>query len=100
MPNHVGYVDVTKTDDTAGGLGTIGPSVTQASLKCEDNALRWRADGTAPTNDVGKLMNVGDELLLVGNDYGSFLNAFSFINDADGSNARIQGPLLDGFDRA
>jgi len=100
MPNQTGYVDVTKTGDTAGGLGTIVVGTTQAVLKCEDNALRWRADGTAPTNDVGKLMHPGDELLLVGNDYGDFLRAFSFINDADGSNARIQGPLMDGFDRA
>jgi D-serine deaminase-like pyridoxal phosphate-dependent protein len=98
--NQLGHTDSTKTGDSAGGIGTIPTTTSQAILKCEDNALRWRADGTAPTATVGKRMDVGDELLLVGNHYGTFLEQFSYINLTPGSNASLQIVFLTGFDRA
>jgi len=98
--NQTGHTDDTKSADTAGGLGTIPAGTTQAVIKCEDNSLRWRADGTDPTADVGKRMDVGDEHLFVGNDYGDFLRNFSYINLTAGSNASIQASFFSGFDRA
>jgi len=100
MPNQVGVIQVTKSADTAGSLGTVPIGATQAIIRCEDNACRWRADGTDPTNDSGVLLKSGDVLMLFGNDYNAFLNRFSFINDVDGANSRLEGAYLDGFDRA
>jgi hypothetical protein len=100
MPNQTGHLDTTKADDNAGSIGTIPIRTTQAIITCEDNAIRWRADGTAPTAAVGTLMNVGDVLTLAGNDYNAFLNRFSFINAVAGANGNLQAALLDGFDRA
>lgn len=96
----LGHTDSTKSDDNAGSIGTIPTGTTQAILKCEDNSLRWRADGTAPTASVGKRMDVGDEVLFVGNDYGDMLRNFSYINLTSSANASIQASFFSGFDRA
>jgi hypothetical protein len=98
--SQVGHTDDTKTGDSAGSLGTIPTGTTQAILVCEDNSLRWRADGTAPTASVGHRMDVGDRLILAGNDYGDFLRNFSYINLTTSSNASLQVTFLNGFDRA
>jgi hypothetical protein len=100
MPNSLGHTDSTKAADSAGGLGTIPTGTTQAILTCEDNSLRWRADGTDPTAAVGNRMDAGDRLLLFGNDYNAFLTNFSYINLTGGANASLQAEFLDGFDRA
>ena len=100
MPSQLGHTDSTKSDDNAGSLGTIPTGTTQAILTCEDNSLRWRADGTAPTASVGVRMDVGDKMTLSGNDYGDFLRNFSYINLNSGSNASLQISFLNGFDRA
>jgi hypothetical protein len=45
-------------------------------------------------------MDVGDRLILAGNDYGDFLRNFSYINLTTSSNASLQVTFLNGFDRA
>jgi hypothetical protein len=100
MPNQRQHIAVTASDDSATTLGTITSTVTQALLRCEDNPLRWRADGTSPTASVGTRMDPGDVLVLSGNDYNDFLKNFEFINLTAGSNSSLEGAGLDGFDRA
>lgn len=100
MPNQTENLVITATDDTATAFSSVATLTTQAILRCEDNALRWRADGTAPTATVGARMDVGDVLLFMGNDYNALLKRFQIINLTTGSNASIEGPGLDGFDRA
>lgn len=39
---------------------------TQALIRCETQAVRWRDDGTAPTASVGMPLAVGDSLFYDG----------------------------------
>jgi hypothetical protein len=100
MPSQLGVIQKTLADDTAATLGTIPTGTTQAILVCEDNAIRWRADGTSPTASSGIPMNVGDVMLFVGNDYGDFLRKMEIINQVAGANGAIEGAALTGYDRA
>jgi hypothetical protein len=103
MPSQIQVLSITLADNAASGFSSISTSTHQAILKCETNAIRWRADGTAPTNtggNMGMLMAVGDELKLIGADYQDFLRNFKIINAADGSNGAIRGAGISGIDSA
>jgi hypothetical protein len=95
-----GHLDSTKSADTAGGIGSIPLTATQGIFTVEDNSIRWRADGTAPTADIGVRQDVGDKILFVGNDYHDAMVNFSYINLTAGSNGSIQAHFSVGFDRA
>ena len=88
-------------DATSGGVTwtTVPAGTTQAILRCETAPVRWRADGTGPTATVGTPMNVGDTLLLVGNDYGDFMRRMKWIRTT-GTSGAIEGAFLNGYDRA
>lgn len=89
--------------DDAASFATVDPSTHQAILVCETNAIRWRADGTAPTRsgeNIGTLMASGDSLILTGADYNDFLKQFQIINAAAGSNGAIRGAGLTGINKA
>ncbi len=88
--NCIDYATLT-VSNTSVGLASASPAlaaghtVKRAVISVETDAVRWRADGTAPTSAEGHLLNVGDYLNLVDADYTSFLSAIHFIrvtNDA------------------
>jgi hypothetical protein len=96
-----GHIDDTKTADTAAApTGTIPTTFSQVIIQCEDNSIRWRADGTAPTTVIGQRMDPGDILILAGNDYADLMRRFSYINATAGSNGSLQFTFLTGYDRA
>lgn len=96
----LGFLDSTKAADSAGSIGTIPTGATQAIFTVEDNPIRWRADGTAPTASVGTRQDVGDKIIFTGNDYHDAMIAFSYINLNAGSNGSISAQFMNGFDRA
>jgi hypothetical protein len=103
MATHVQVLSIALSDDNAAGFSSISNTTHQALLRCETNSIRWRADGTAPTNtggNIGILMTAGDELSLMGSDYQDFLRNFKIINAADGSNGTIRGAGFSGLDSA
>lgn len=46
--------------------GGIPAGTSFARIQCTAQAVRWRADGTAPTAAVGQPLAIGAELLLAG----------------------------------
>lgn len=68
--------------------GNGHPMATNATCRLEGTEVRYRLDGTAPTPTVGTLLEVGDTLVLSGND---ILNNFKFIKTtaAAGTNATM-----------
>jgi hypothetical protein len=100
MPNITGIAAVALSDDNAASLGTIPTGTTQAILGCESNAIRVGDSGSVPTATSGYLMNPGDVLALVGNDYGDFLRNLQIINNTSGSNGELRGFYMTGYDRA
>ena len=103
MSSQTQMLTIALSDDNAAGFSSISNTTHQAILRCETNSIRWRADGTAPTNtggDTGTLMTAGDELKLMGSDYQDFLRNFKIINAADGSNGTIRGAGFSGLDSA
>lgn len=60
----------------------IHPPATQATCRLETAQVRYTVDGTTPTTTVGVLLEVGDQLALVGNDT---LNAFRAIRTGGAS---------------
>lgn len=101
MPNITALADIVLADDNAAGFGTTPTgATTQAILTLEDNAIRWGSVDFLPTATTGPLMNPGETLLFVGNDYGSFLKQFRIINNTAGSNGVLRGVFMTGFDKA
>ena len=82
--NVVDYATLTVAG-TAVGLDSASPALDAgASVKCalitvEDGPVRWRADGSAPTDSEGHLLNIGDVLNLTDRNYDSMLAAIKFI---------------------
>lgn len=80
----VDYATLTVAD-SAVGLDSASPALTAGStvrgvlITVEDAAVRWRADGTAPTTTEGHLMNVGDVLNLTDRNYRTMLGNLKFI---------------------
>lgn len=75
---YVAFEQVT-INNTAGGVGFTAlklspngsgtdPQATSASCRLETAQIRYTVDGTAPTTAVGTLLEVGDPLLISGND--------------------------------
>lgn len=60
----VGFETLTIT--TGAQLLTLPASAQAAQCQVQDQAIRWRADGTAPTSTVGAEANDGDELTIQG----------------------------------
>lgn len=44
------------------------PSATQSACRLETAEIRYTVDGTTPTTTVGVLLEIGDQLVLNGND--------------------------------
>ena len=103
MSSQTQMLTIALSDDNAAGFSSISNTTHQAILRCETNSIRWRADGTAPTNtggNTGTLMAAGDELKLMGSDYQDFLRNFKIIYAADGSNGTIRVAGFSGLDLA
>ena len=64
-------------DVTAGTVG--GKRVRRALFTVEDQACRWRADGTAPTATEGHELADADILTLIEANYEEVLKAIQFI---------------------
>ena len=78
----------TAANDAAVALSTIPAGATQATIECQGNACRYRADGTDPTASVGSILYPGDILLRRGErlNWRTWLQAAKFINETAGSN--------------
>jgi hypothetical protein len=55
---------------------TVPAGATRALLQVEDQKVRWRDDGTDPTNAIGIVIGAGDEFLYEGD-----LSAIKFIQE-------------------
>jgi hypothetical protein len=58
---------------------TAGSSVRRAFISVEDDDVRWRADGTNPTDSEGHLVEVGDYLSFMDRNYDDLLTKIRFI---------------------
>jgi hypothetical protein len=70
-----------------------GHMVRKAIISVNTNSIRWRADGTAPTDTVGHLIEAGGFLSLTGANYRSMLAQIQFIRVTN--DATIFGTALD-----
>lgn len=74
---------VLTVSSTAVGFADATPAVTSAAKRVlvtvEDDSIRWRADGTAPTSSEGHLMYKGDVLSLTDADYHVMIGVIEFI---------------------
>lgn len=97
MPTaQVAHGVITLSDDNAKGFTVVPDRTYGAMIVCEANAIRWRADGTDPTDSVGIPMAVGDTLTLTDGNYHDFLRKFKIINKASGSNGKVQCAFFNG----
>lgn len=70
--------------------GTVnGKRVRRALFTVEDQAMRWRADGTAPTSTEGHELVDTDILTLVGANYEELLKAIQFIKVSSDGKLKI-----------
>lgn len=76
----VGFQDLSIT--TNAQTLTLPDSAQAAQCQVQDQPVRWRADGTAPTASVGAEANDGDEITIQGR---STLKAFQIIRHSEGS---------------
>lgn len=58
-------------------------NATVAVIICEVAPVRYWVDGTAPSATVGKLLNVGDQLVITGHD--NLVNFHAFAQAASGT---------------
>lgn len=61
-----GHSQVTSLSSAA-TVGTVPAATDYAVIQVQDQQVRWRDDGTAPTATVGMLMSPGDVLKYDGN---------------------------------
>ncbi len=99
MATQTQQLTIELADDSAKGFTSVEATTHQAFLVCEDNAIRWRSDAE-PTASVGTPMSPGDNIALMGSDYGDFLRNFKIINQTPGQNGKITGAGFSGLDRA
>ncbi len=52
---------------TAAKIGALNPQPQAAACSLETGSIRWTTDGTTPTSTVGHLMQVGEQILILGN---------------------------------
>lgn len=79
---YIKFEQITTTNAAVYGLtaaninaGTSHPMATAATCRLEGAEVRYTLDGTTPTSTVGTLLEIGDTLVMNGND---ILNAFRF----------------------
>ncbi len=78
----LGYQQIT---DVSGSTGLTVPAGSRLALvSCENQNVRWRDDGTAPTSTVGMLLSSGSEL-----SYSANLERINFIEIAGGAELNI-----------
>jgi len=63
---------------------TLPARAKRAFITCEDNQVRWRADGTAPTKDEGHSLAADDSISFTETDYRQLLERIQFIRTDDG----------------
>lgn len=73
----VGFSQITAGFAAAQGLGTIPDGAALALIQPVSGPVRFRDDGTAPTDAIGMIVGDGDTIQYPGD-----LTAFQFINDA------------------
>lgn len=76
-----GYVQLTSLS-SAVGIGSGAGRV--ALIQCLDQNVRWRDDGTSPTDSVGMRLHAGETILYTGN-----LRAIEFIEESAGAELNI-----------
>mgnify|MGYP001608381281 CR=1 FL=1 len=86
----VAYATLTVAD-TAIGLSSastaITHAVTGAIITLETAQIRWRADGTVPTDTEGHIMNISDALDFSEGNWQELLNRIRFIRTGATSGA-------------
>ena len=58
---------------------TLPDACNRAYLTAETDAVRWRADGTAPTTTEGHVLAVNDSISFTGANYRQLLEKIQFI---------------------
>lgn len=76
----VGFETITVT--TAAKALTLPAAAVQAQCQVQDQPVRWRVDGTDPTDVTGVEANDGDEMAITGR---ATLSAFRVIRHSESS---------------
>lgn len=79
----LGYQQIT---DVSASVGLTSPpaGAKAAIIQAEDQAVRWRDDGVAPTDSVGMLIPAGSELV-----YDGAMSSIRFIEAAAGATLNV-----------
>ena len=80
---------VKAVSSTAVALPTIPTSAKRVYITTETDAVRWRADGTAPTDSVGHLLPKDDSISFTGANYRSLLDNIKFIRVTTDASLKI-----------
>ena len=76
---------VLAVSNAAAGVGLAGSTpampaaAKRAFITCETDAVRWRADGTAPTDTEGHVLAANDSISFTGANYRQLLENILFI---------------------
>lgn len=69
-------------DDATPPLSDFGSKVKRVMISCNTDAVRYRADGTAPTATVGHPLAAAATLILMDSNYESVLQNLQFIRQS------------------
>ena len=70
-------------------LPTIPSGAKRVYITTETDAVRWRADGTAPTDAVGHLLPKDDSISFTGANYRSLIENIRFIRVTNDASLKI-----------
>ena len=74
-------VDQAAVDLIADGSPALPDAAKRVFITCETAAVRWRADGTAPTANEGHMLAANDSISFTGANYRQLLEKIEFIAD-------------------
>ncbi len=78
---------------TAVGLSSASPvlpdACNRAFITAENDAVRWRADGTDPTSSIGHVLAKNDSISFTSINYHGFLKKIRFIRVTTDATLRI-----------
>ena len=87
---NMGSLDVSST---VVGLSSASPALpdacNRAFITCEDDAVRWRGDGTDPTASVGHVLAKSDSIAFTNVNYRQFLKKIRFLRVTTDAKLRI-----------
>jgi len=89
--NIIGYATLAVSSSAVNLVDNASPTLPARAnrmfITCETQAVRWRADGTAPTATEGHVLAANDSISFTGIIYRQLLEKIQFIATAAGNGA-------------